>query len=493
MVSVDKKWKGSALIRFWRIVTNWNVQVSSATQRKLNSIGLVVVILYFALGMRVSYINTHRDFWHDEAFQYLYSQKDLDFIIDSNDVHPPLFNIFTHYILKFQTTPDTLRLYMAFLSLIWLVIFYIAVKDSFGIVASRYALLTIAFIPAYTYYSTEFRNYTFTLIFVMLSVFAYQRMLKWNTHHYYGFIWAVSSALAFSSHYLAGLITFTQLIYLAYLKRLWEKRFWLLVTAGLCTPTFIYAIRMLPKIQSFWFKDIDLLSLISTFSYIVTPPTNILIGFGTLVYGVTIFGLIKFRKDLDKRHLLWAMYLVIPIITMWIISQFIPFYHHRYFLFGAVGLYAILGWTVHKIANKWNTYDQAYLGMFIVLVFLGSNFFMQSFNYEISDSVQWLHNHDNTSEFATIHSSTFSQSTYKVRFPNQTHYLWTNLTRQMLFTAGGEVINYDTEYYNNFDDIPKNQTTYWVSNKVIVGEKTIYSKGGLFIQELNLRRESDKN
>ena len=484
MVSVKKKWKGSALNRFYRIATNWNVQVSSATQRKLNSIGLVAVILFFALGFRARYIEEYRDFWHDEAFQYLYSQESIPFIIDSNDVHPPLFSIFTHYLLKIEQTPDTLRFYIAIMSLIWLLIFYLAVKDSFGKVSARFALATIAVIPAYTYYSTEFRNYTFTLIFVMLSIFAFNRMLKWHAHYNYHFLWAISSALAFSSHYLAGLVTFTQFIYLAYQKRLWSNRLWVLVVAGLSTPAIIYGFRMLPKINSFWFKDITLISLLSTFSYVVTPPTDMLIGFGTLVYGVVIFGLIKFRKKLDKRHLLWGMYLVIPIITMWIISQFIHFYHHRYFLFGAVGLYALVGWSVYQISLKWKSYEQAYLGMLIFLAVFSTNFFVQSFNTEIAEGVDWLYEYDNSSDFATVHTSQFSSSPFHVYFPNQYHYLITNYTEKQTFTAGGSILDFENEVFTSLADVPRTQKLYWVSNRQIAGAELLYSKGGLYIQEL---------
>jgi len=454
------------------------------TRTSILAIMLAVAFYYRAWGILLQ----PRDFWHDEAFQYLLSLKPLSFIIAGNDVHPPLFNVLTKFMLYIGINDITmLRFIMVLFSMVFIAVFFWTIWDIFGKQTAIIATLAVSLMPTYAYYATEFRNYSFTLMLVILQIRYFNKLLRKDTAKD-SLIFALLSTAMIYSHYLAGLILYTQV---AYLLLTWTKKHYrfippMILTTVLSSPLVIYTILMISHVHSFWFKNIGLVSLISTFTYILVPPLSKPIGYGLFVYGSIIYCMIKFRHNLDKRHLQFGLYVVLPIITMWLISQVFPFYHHRYFLFGGIGVFVLFGWGFSQLAKKIKHIEQFAIAALIVLAFFSFSFFIATFNTELTDSSYALYNvtHNATDEFITIHSSTFSQSPYKVFFPTHRAYLVNNLTRKALFTAGGAVIA-DDEKYDTLQECladHANETKYFVGT--VPKGQIIYSKGGLYVSKI---------
>lgn len=461
-------------------------------QRKTEMI--ILIILLFAFYIRFETLNTPRDFWHDEAFQYLYSEKPVSFILDSNDVHPPLFNLFTKCLSSIGIYQIFyLRGIMLIISIIFLLMFFLTVKDIFNENIAIISTIAISFAYTYIYYSTEFRNYMFVLLFVILQIRYFNQLLDDEpVVHWYIFF----SLLMLYSHYLSALIILCQLTYFIIKYNDYnidvktEVLAGMFVTAIFSIPLLYYILKTLPKIQSFWFKDIDLISLISTYSYILAPPTDYIYGF-SLFYLVILGTMIYYHKDLDKRILQFSLYLILPVILMWTISQAMPFYHHRYFLFGGISFFILLGWSADTLNKKLGKdIDMFILAIWLVLFIMGMTAFYNSFNTELYDSAVFLYNHtDNgTQDFAIVHTSVFSQSPYKVYYIGVDNYLLTNMTRQELFTAGGSVIN-NHEIRHNLSFVNEiNKTVYAISDR-IVGDEIIYTEGGLYVTEINKKNK----
>lgn len=449
---------------------------------------------------RVILTTYFKEFWHDEAFQYLYSLKPWSFIIAGNDVHPPLFNLFTKLLVGwFGNDIFMLRWVGATVfSVMFILMLFILIKDTFNEKVALWTALLVAVTPTYLLYSFEFRNYAFTLLFVMIQIFFFNKMLKFpGAGEFLGYVWF--SVIILYSHYLTALIILTQILYLAILW-LWRRidtydlRYYVItyiVIAVLCLPLAAYTYLMAIQVQSFWFKDIGLLSLISTFLYLISPPLLIPVGTGSFIYGVVGYGLFKWRKELNLIHLQFALYVIIPIFVMFLISQVVAFYHPRYFIFGGVGLFVLAGWALNKIGERDVQFDICLFGLYVLLVLISFNHgFGELFtDTPIYNSALFLGNYTQNitgcdKDCITIHSSQFSQTPYKVYIPNSRHYLITNFTKQQRFTAGGSVIG-GWEVYPNVSAVPKTKYTFWVSDHALPGQKLIYNEGGIYIQQIS--------
>lgn len=451
--------------------------------------GVICLILLVAFVVRINVLSEPRDFWHDEAFQYLYSEKPVSFILDSNDVHPPLFNLFTKLLLTIGfKSIFWLRFIMVIISLFAIWAFYLMLKENFDEKTTILATILFSLAPTYVFYSTEFRNYTFVILFTILQILFFNRLLKdfsFKNKIFYLFF----SLIMVYSHYLAGLVILAQMVYV-HLKDKTRNDYLYgvyLPMAVFCSPLLIYLFKTLPKIQSFWFKDINLVSFISTFVYIIIPPIDKIIGISVFLYSILFLFLIYFRKKLDHRHFQFALYLFLPVVVMWTISQFYPFFHHRYFLFGGIGLFVLVGNGMFLLGKKVKDLEIFLICIFIILSMFGVGWMAKGFDTEILDSTNAVYNYTNNGTeqpFITLHTSTFSQSSYKVLLPDNFHCLDTNLTTGNLFTAGGSVINDYERNYCLWLIKTINVPVFFVSDKKVDGE-IIFSEGGLYVTKIN--------
>jgi len=453
----------------------------------------MVIVYMIGIGvlLRLFVLFTPRDFWHDEAFQYLYSLKPVSFIIAGNDVHPPLFTLLSKlFINAGMDNIFLLRELQIVWAMVFIAVFCWLMWDLFGKHAAILSTLAVAIVPTYVYYGTEFRNYSFTLMLVILQILYFNKLLKKDKPST-SLVFALLSTAMIYSHYLSGLILFVQVIYL--IVR-WKKKnlrfiFPMMFTAILSIPLIIYTWLLVQNIHSFWFKNITIVSFISTFLYIIIPPTTTPTGISLVIYGVIIFGVIKYRKRLDARHLQFGMYAVLPILTMWVISQFMPFYHHRYFLFGSIGIFALFGWAATAISNRRRIVYDFMMAALIITVFFSYSFFIATFNTELMDSSAALYNVTNnaTDDFITVHYNTFSQSPIKAYFPGHRAYLISNLSRKELFTAGGSVVGEDEKYPNLSEIVYENanKDIYIYDTMPAADGIVIFKEGGLYVTKIS--------
>lgn len=447
-------------------------------------------VFFLAMFYRLWVLSQPRDFWHDEAFQYLYSLKPIVFILHGNDVHPPLFNLFTKLLLSIGIHDILiLRLIILAISLLFIIFFFYTISEIFNDKIAFISSFFLAASPTFAYYSTEFRNYSLALLFVILQIRYFNRLLKKDKPQD-SLLYAFFTALMLYTHFLTGLVLFAQVVYLGITWTKEHRRFIqpLSVAAIFSIPLLFYILEMINNVQSFWFHDINLVSLLSTFNYILIPPISRPIGYFIFFYGILFFALFKFRKQLSNKHLQFILYLFLPIITMWVISQFIPFYHHRYFLFGGMSLFVLVGWGVYMFDKTIKGFNQFALAMAMVLAIFSASFFAASFNTELLDSSMELYNVTNnaTDDFITVHHSQFSQSPYRVYFPNHKALLLTNFTEKERFTAGGAVLDKELIYHNLSDILYEyaNESIYELNTNPSNNHEIIFNKGGLYVTKI---------
>lgn len=458
--------------------------ILSTMPEKNQDHNLIWLILATGVGLILRLHFIPRDFWHDEAFQLLFSKMPIEFIFNSNDVHPPLFTLLTKGMVWFTSDPFFLRLVMLIISMMFAVAFYETIKEMFNQTIATYSYFFLMMSPTFAWYSTEFRSYIFVLLLTVIQIKHFNRMLDGNKDS--GLWYILLSTAMLYSHYMTALILVTQILYIWILKGIKLWKYWaeyLLIILWSVTLLF-YMLKTLPKIQSFWFKDINLLSYISSFFYLVNLPEYPLYNIITLIVFIAILsGLVLSHKRVDSRHIQLFLYIYIPISLMWIVSQFYPFYHHRYFLFGGVMLFALAGWGIYEI-TKISKVPHAIM-FFIVILVCTLQF---PYTTPINDSVRFLDNYTNGEPYSTIHTSPFSATPFNALSKDMTSsYILTQLTKAEVFTSGGAVIDYERQVYSNYSEIPKSENMFWVSDQILENHTIIYANDGLYIQELKIK------
>ena len=430
---------------------------------------LIVLFLATLYGLVLKSYYIGRDFWHDEAFQVLFSQQSVTTILSSNDVHPPLFTLITKGMVWFTTNPFFLRLTIIIMSLMVAYAFFDLIKYLFNEQVGMYAYIFLSLSPTFALYSTEFRSYMFVMLLTIFQIKHFNKMLKAKYYNNNALFYILLSTAMVYSHYMAGLVIFTQLIYLFIIKKFWKHSFEYIMIGVYSIPLFIYVWNTLPKIQSFWFKDIGIKSLMSAFFFIFAQPEPASYHVITVVlFLIVILGMILYARHLNIYHIQLINYIWIPILTMWIISQVWPFFHHRYFMFGGIMLFALAGWVMYHAQKKYNNFvSVTFLFVFLAVLIIPIQ----------SSAPLWESSRLIQQDYPVVHTSQFSQSSMKIYLPDHQHMLMTNFTKAERFSAGGIVIM-DSEIIHEFPEKPY----YFVSDITIGGGEYIFRKEGLNVK-----------
>ena len=480
------------------------------TENNKKEEGKLFVFGIFILGLiiRIFFLFMPRDMWHDTAFTYLYSIKNISYIIASNDVHPPFY----YLIIKPLISISSNEIFLRSSSIIFYIFFFYAVLtilnkfykfNSYDVYTKLITLSLISFSPTMIYYSLELRNYMLGMFFVASQVYFFLKM----KYYYYKSdekYFIIFTILMLYTHYYTAFALLVEALYIIilcfnekYFIKYGLKKF--IVTYSISfiasVPLIIYFFKTLPKMQSMWFKNIDFISLLSTFTYQFFVFPEMLNSIILLIFISIFFYLINIYWK-QKRQLFFLSLFSVPVILLWLISQITPVYHHRFFLFYAFALYIVIARGLAKgLIHKYKFYISIILiGVFISTLFFGIYTYNENEEKELYESQKfikhlfsYIEKQNFNKEYVFIHESPFSQTPYKYYFRdyNLEHYLLTNLTKKERFTAGGSVIeNYEII---NKKDLDKFKDKIFIQSKENYkyqeSDIIIYDNGGLFIYD----------
>jgi hypothetical protein len=167
-----------------------------------------IVLLSFIVStfMKVYYINS-RELWLYETYtSYLISNSFYDMMkMIMGDVHPFFYYVCLKLWAKgFGFMPISLRAFSLMTNLLFCIILWFVAKNIFkNKWISLFCFLLVLFSPQFFYYSVEVRPYMCGLLFLALALFYYLKLIDCDVHIYrYAVLFAISSAVAFYSHYL---------------------------------------------------------------------------------------------------------------------------------------------------------------------------------------------------------------------------------------------------------------------------------------------------
>lgn len=387
----------------------------------------VLIIFIISIALRIGFLFVPQDMWHDASFSVLFAQEPDSYMLDSNDVHPPLYYI---YLKLFLLISDH-EWYIRFTSILAWVGFYffsyklLNLKFKRPIPEITLWFLTIS--PTMVYFSLEPRNYMLGMFFVVAQLYYY---FKDKSDWYMLF-----SSLMLFTHYFTAFVLVVQTIFSWNMKKHWER---ILAMLPIYAILAYYFLKTMTKVHSMWFKDIDITSLVSTFAFqFVIPDISYELARLVLVFVLSAFAIVIIFKY--KVNKFFITLFVLPVITVFTISQITEIYHHRFFLFFAIGLYAFIAESILLLTKK---YWEYFVALFSIAMIAGLLIMPNYFPTELKEASRYI-----TDNRTLYHTSPFSQTPFKYYLSDNNHMLITNLSKQERFTAGGAIIK-DSEVIN---------------------------------------------
>ncbi|MCC6793510.1 MAG: glycosyltransferase family 39 protein [Candidatus Hydrogenedentes bacterium] len=365
----------------------------------------LVLLLAIALGLRLYKIETE-SVWFDECVTYLALEKHLppmeffraEAYYDPATVPVYFGSAYVWYNLGF-TSIVGMRALSIIAGMTTIVVMYAFGRRLFGHMGGMTVALCMTAAKLQIYMSQEIRNYTFTLMFAAIAMYALQEAVSTNRRHWW-VINVIANGLLCLTHFVAGLLLFAQGVYLVVVH--WRRYKTIAIWAASHAP-FLAFIPLWIKIvtsdnmeeQTNWivWAGLDRAfrayffvfagSLQDAMDFVRTLPIGIpvhyILGVLFMLAGAVflIYCARNWRQHRDTAQgytfssvALLLVWLFVPPATLFIVARLVrPIFIERYVLFSSLALFLILGGAVASLPRKGLQYSAFGL---LALVYAGN-------------------------------------------------------------------------------------------------------------------------
>lgn len=385
----------------------------------MNPATWIVLIVILGLLLRLPQLNA--SLWLDEAAQAQESSRPLSQQLQiRDDFQPPLIHLVVFTLLQVSNNESWLRLGAALipgLITLWGTIIlgqkYFSKKT--GIVAG----LLLATSSFHIFYSQELRPYSLPAMFAVLSWWAILEMREKKLASVAQLVrFGLWSVLGLYSSYLYPFVLIGQFLYL---MSIWRKnavsiKYGMLTFLGIglaflpWVPSFLDQISAGQQLrQDFvgWedvvsFDQVKSLTLIGgKFVFgVLDLSVNLpfLIVFGGIAAAIVF--LVWKTGSLKNTSKLWLLssWMIVPIITAWIISFWIPVVQPKRVLFALPAFYVLVGWMCEMAGKQQNYLKQLGYGVFGTLLALNIFSTVAYFTQTKYQRENWREVHDYISQ-----------------------------------------------------------------------------------------------
>jgi mannosyltransferase len=328
------------------------VQSLLARLGKRNNTRVALLLILSGAALLRFYALSAESLWFDEAYSVWVARHSVRWHIalSTQRIFPPLYYLSLHFWLWLGNSEFAIRSLSALIGLGSIMAVYGLAKQLFDARVGLLSALLLAISPLHIWYSQEARMYILVAALGLCS--AYFMLLALREGKAWQWLaYVVSTAMLMNAHYFAVFLVPFQNAYVLYLllqrhaRRgvLWH---WLLsqVLVGLLSVIGLAGI--LSSESNYWWglldtwhgapTIVDLLGLMFTFSLGTTVRGAVVYWGGLFLFGLcvlaSLFAFERGRLSLSvNRGLVFViLYLVVPLGTVFLLSQFRSFWVLRY-------------------------------------------------------------------------------------------------------------------------------------------------------------------
>jgi len=357
-------------------------------------VALASVLRFYDLG--------GESYWYDEIIMLHVAQGDLGSILTGS--RPQLFIILASFWIDlFGTSESSTRMLPALLGTVSIPLIYCVGKALYNEKVGLVSALLMAISQYQIYYSQDLRYYSLFVLLTLVSFYFYIKALKIRKPIYF-VLYALSTILLFYAHDFGLFIIAAQGIYFVLCFRSLRALipWWLvsqvLILAGIL-PSIVSSFHdaVTVDLGPAWIPETPLWMPLMTLIYYIgsgldyPAPMTIAVALLFFVLATSLFSryvgieqwlaslkslpenLINL-KDHKSETLLVGVWLIFPILTLFLLSEFIkPIYLHRYVICSSPAFYiliALILLTIGKAIPVGIT-----LATYVILIFPGLNQF----------------------------------------------------------------------------------------------------------------------
>lgn len=366
--------------------------------RKVEPHNWLIVILLLAVVMRLPHLDG--SLWLDEAAQALESRRPLaEQLQIRDDFQPPLIHLLVHGLLQISEHEAWIRLGAAYIPGVITVMVLVQIGRRYltpytGWI-SGVLLATASF---HIFYSQELRPYSLPAMFAILGWWTLLEVTREKKirREVPGelFRFGVWSVLGLYSSYLYPFALFGQLTYVAWKWRNQLQRLpgLLITVSAICIafapwiPSFLDQLQAGQQLrQSFpgWesvvsfdqLKSIGLVVGKFIFGVLDLSAHPVYVVVTGIIFAASLCLLFQFRKAtlVQKMLPIFICWVVLPIVTAWLISFVVPVVQPKRVLFALPGLYLFWSGLIVVGLRQYKTWST--VGVFLLTVLLGTNLF----------------------------------------------------------------------------------------------------------------------
>lgn len=357
-----------------------NIKIISKVKTEDRQIVFFILLsLIFLLGVFLRlYQLAKEDLWLDEVLSVINSSKNLPELLSYlvSDANMPFYFFLLHWWLLVSKSAFWIRLFSAAFGALAIIIIY---KLSSYLFNRRVGLISAFFLaisPYHLWYSQEARAYSLQIFLVLLSMFYYVRIFKKEKPQLKDSAFLILfSILAIFAHYISAFILLTQIVFLNFYFLIkthppaWIKKIIIIQLIFI-----VLLIPYLPKIMTLglqkipgWIPRPSIEDIGNTFKYyalgvgIVIPKITERLG---LLWYISAFLPIIFLpfyasnfristfSKIDSTILI-IFWLIIPILSMFLISLKRPLYlAQRYLIVSLPAFILLVSYGITLIGRK---------------------------------------------------------------------------------------------------------------------------------------------
>lgn len=352
---------------------------------KLKAVLSIWTIIGLAVLLRIPHLAG--SFWLDEAAQALESARPLAQQFDIiPDFQPPLIHLLVHFALYFGQSEWWLRTVAALIpGLVSIWVTFQLGKRLGSERAGWWAALLLATSSFHIFYSQELRPYALPLMFAVCSWWYLlgNSKLDWRRSDVVGFILCTVAGLY--SSYLYPFLLLGQAIWVVVFDRAKLKSF--VAASGVASLTFL---PWMPMFLQQLAAGGEVRQGLPGWEAVVSTPQlkSLPLVFGKFIYGVVdlqlsfffsisgvalislmgvgLVHLVRHRSILTRKPtLLFISWLLIPLLTSWFVSFWIPVVQPKRVLFLLPAFYLLVSYFALELKSK--TLRWSILGLFLAL------------------------------------------------------------------------------------------------------------------------------
>jgi uncharacterized membrane protein len=282
--------------------------------------------------------------WFDETYTAYVAQKSPDLMMRfliTDGVHPPLYYwMMALWVRLFGTSAGVLRLPSAIAGVLSVGLMYLLVRRIAGKTEAALAALLLGLSPFFVWYSQDARMYAVDCLAAIAAVFVFWQLIqKPSWKNLAGMI--LAHAVFYGLHYFGVFLLLAEICFLILFRKKYGAcwKFFLLAQAAAFLPLAWWIAILLRRVNgSFgigWIPKpagMDPFVTIVNFFFANAGVWTVAVGLGTVVLGV-LFALSFFTRKSPEALWFGLLWLILPILVIWVLSQSVPVYIDRYLIF----------------------------------------------------------------------------------------------------------------------------------------------------------------